>query len=399
MQNQMTERERIEATLKGEPCDKIPWATRLDIWHAAATRSMALSEPLRDMDLMDIHHHLGIGRQGYALAALMKLHGVDVSVEFKGEIIRRENSPMMNFPVPREYVSPTEPGDTRVLFDTPVGRSLILFRTTETTIREVEMPYLVHPILKDGDDFEVVKWILDHAEYIAFNKVFERTEALIGDFGFTIPVLGRVPFQSIMLDYMGEERTIYTLMDHPDRIDYLLGSLQEHALRMLEFGLALPSPMVEFTDNFEGMVTSPTLFKEYCIPFLQHAADRVHDRGKVLGSHMDGNMKPLVHLIPECGIDVVESFSPAPLTPLTFADAWQAWKGKVLMWGVIPSPIFEPFVSQQDFENWLKDMFDRLDGDQRIILGIGDQAIGPTLTDRIRYVSELLDRTPRREGG
>ena len=394
MHSPMTERERIVATLKGEPCDKIPWATRLDIWHGAATRAGTLPELFKDMDLMDIHHHLGIGRQGYALAALMKLHGVEVSVKFKGEIIRRESSPMMNFPVPREYVPSTEPGDTRVLFDTPVGRSVILLRTTETTIREVQMPYLAHPILKDDDDLEVVKWILAHAECIAFNKVFDRTEAMIGDFGFTIPTLGRIPFQAIMLDYMGEERTVYGLSDTPTQIHYLLDALQEHAQRILEFGLALPSPMVEFTDNFEGMITSPTLFEKYCIPFLQIAADKVHSQGKVLGSHMDGNMKPLVELIPECGIDVVESFSPAPLTPLTFAEAWQAWKGKVLMWGVIPSPIFEPYVSQQDFENWLKDMFDTLDGNQRIILGIGDQALGPTRTDRIRYVSELLDRIP-----
>jgi len=392
MQNEMTERERILATLRGEPCDKIPWATRLDIWHTAATRSDRLPPQYRNVSLMEIHHRLGIGRQAYAIAALMELHGVDVSVEFSGEVIRRESSPMMHFPVPREYVPPMEPGDTRVLFDTPAGRSSMLFRTTDTTIRESEMAYLVHPLLKDENDFAVVKWILDHAEYVPFSKTYERLESLIGDLGFTIPVLGRVPFQSIMLDYMGEERTIYTLVDRPARIDYLLDALGEHAQRILEIGLALPSPMVEFTDNFEGTVTSPSLFAKHCIPFLQKVADRVHAEGKVLGSHMDGNMQPLVHLIPECGIDIVESFSPSPLTPLTLAEAWNVWENRALMWGVIPSPIFEPYVPQQVFEHWLQDMFDLLDGDQRIILGIGDQAIGPTLPERIAQVSRWLGR-------
>lgn len=37
------------------------------------------------------------------------------------------------------------------------------------------------------------------------------------------------------------------------------------------------------------------------------------------------------------------------------------------MWGVVPSPIFEPYVSEQDFENWLEGMFDTLDGDKGII--------------------------------
>lgn len=387
----MTERQRIEATLKGDPCDRIPWATRLDIWHTAATRSGLLPDAFRDVDLMEIHRQLGIGRQSYALAALMKLNGVDVSVEFEGEIIRRESNPTMNFPVPREYVPATKAGDTRVLFDTPAGRSLVLFRTTETSVREAEMPFLVHHILKDDDDYEVVRWILDHAEYIPFTKVFERMETLIGDLGFTIPVLGRIPFQSVMLDYMGEVRTAYALADDPRKLDDLQEALGQHAWRILEIGLDFPSPMVEFTDNLEGMVTSPRLFEKHCIPFLQEAADMVHGRGKLLGSHMDGNMKPLVHLISECGMDVVESFSPAPLTPLTFEAAWEAWRGKLLIWGAIPSPIFEPHVSQVDFERWIDRMLAVLNGDMRIILGIGDQAIGPTLTDRIRYVSRLLN--------
>ena len=34
-------------------------------------------------------------------------------------------------------------------------------------------------------------------------------------------------------------------------------------------------------------------------------------------------MAPLLHLVPECGIDVVESFSPAPLIPLTFEEGIQ----------------------------------------------------------------------------
>jgi hypothetical protein len=150
--------------------------------------------------------------------------------------------------------------------------------------------------------------------------------------------------------------------------------------------------MVEYVDNFEGMVTSPNLFTEYCMPFLQEAADKAHAKGKVLGSHMDGNMKPLLELIPECGVDVVESFSPAPLTPLTFKEAWEAWRGKAIMWGVIPSPIFEPHVAEQSFERWLEEMFETLAGDKRIVLGVGDQAVGPSMTGRIRRVSELLGR-------
>ncbi len=392
MKTPMTERERIERTLKGEPCDKIPWATRLDIWHTAVTRSGTLPAEYTDMDIMDIYRDFGIARQSYTGVSTMCLHGVELSVEFNGKVIRKEHSPRISFPVPRELVPPEIPGNTVVNFKTPAGGASLKFRTNETSIMEAEAPYMIEHILKSRDDFEVVKWILKHAEQEAALEGYERLETTIGDYGFTIPTLGRIPFQYILLDYMGEVKTVYTMADDEAQFTYLLDALGDHARRALEIGLGLPSPMVEFVDNFEGMVTSPSLFRKYCIPFLQESADKVHAKGKVLGSHMDGNMKPLVDLIPECGIDVVESFSPSPLTRLEFKEAWETWRGKVLMWGAIPSPIFEPVVPEEVFENWLAEMFDTLSGDRRIILGIGDQAVGPTMPHRVKRVSELLGR-------
>lgn len=390
--HKMTERERIERTLRREPVDLIPWATRLDIWHVSLTRCGTLPPEMASMDLMDIHHHLGLGRQKYERLVKMRLHGVDLRVEFNGTTIHRESNPLLNFPLPTEYVPEEEVGDTTLIFDTPAGSSYLRFRTNEILIREAAAPYLMKHILKDDDDFRVVKWLLDHAEYEATYDDFNATEAIIGNFGFTIGMMGRIPFQQVMLDYMGEEDTVYAMMDNWADVKYLLDALEEHVWHALDLALASPAFMVEFGDNFDGMITSPRLFKKHCIPFLQEAADKVHAHGKVLGSHMDGNMKPLVHLIPECGVDVVESFSPAPLTALTFKEAWETWRGKVLMWGAIPSPIFEDHVPESEFHAWLDEMFDLLNGDQRIILGIGDQAMGTTLIERIKYVSRMLGR-------
>ena len=128
------------------------------------------------------------------------------------------------------------------------------------------------------------------------------------------------------------------------------------------------------------------------MPFMQEAADQIHAQGRYLGSHMDGNMASLLHLIPECGIDVVESFSPAPLIPLTFEEAWHNWYGKVLIWGGIPSPIFEPHIPQHEFTQWITQMLKLLGDDRQIILGIGDQAVGPSLMERIKMASEMLGR-------
>ena len=85
-------------------------------------------------------------------------------------------------------------------------------------------------------------------------------------------------------------------------------------------------PYVEFPDNLHGLMTNPRLFGEFCLPVYQRYTEILHGQGKKVGSHMDGDVRPLLALVPQTGLDVCESFSPAPLTSCTFAEAWQAWQ-------------------------------------------------------------------------
>jgi len=191
---------------------------------------------------------------------------------------------------------------------------------------------------------------------------------------------------------MGEERAIYAMTDSPRAFRYLLDALAEQSENGMRLALDSPALLLEMPDNFDGMITSPGLFRQYCIPFMQRMANLVHARGRLLASHMDGDIKPLLDLVPQSGLDVVESFSPAPLSRLEFADAWRAWRDKVLIWGGIPSPIFETHVPAAEFQAWVRDMLALIGDDGRTILGIGDQAMGPTLIERVEQVSQMLGR-------
>ena len=82
---------------------------------------------------------------------------------------------------------------------------------------------------------------------------------------------------------------------------------------------------VEFPDNLHGLMTNPNLFEAYCLPAYQQYSDILHAQGKVVGTQGDGELKPLLGLLAESGLDVCESFSPAPLTSCTLDEAWNAW--------------------------------------------------------------------------
>jgi hypothetical protein len=160
---------------------------------------------------------------------------------------------------------------------------------------------------------------------------------------------------------------------------------------MLDSLSDLNIPYVEFIDNLECSMTNPRLFQKYLIPCYQRYADILHRQNKKLGSHTDGNLKSLVSLLAECSLDVCESFTPAPITECTFEEAWAAWENGPLIWGGIPSYYLEPRIAEDEFQNHIVSLL-ALVNDRPIILGVSDAVMTDCLIDRVRWISQLLDK-------
>ena len=109
-----------------------------------------------------------------------------------------------------------------------------------------------------------------------------------------------------------------------------------------------------------------------------------------MGSHTDGNMKPLLGLLAESGLDVAESFTPAPLTPCTFDEAWEAWSSGPIIWGGIPSSILEDSTGDDEFKDFVEHVLTTV-GDRPIILGVGDQVLGSSMIERVQYIADQVE--------
>ncbi len=193
----------------------------------------------------------------------------------------------------------------------------------------------------------------------------------LGDIGFVVPCLHRIPFQQVLLEYLGEIPLFSALYDCPDRLGRLLHLLDRQLTEILHQLLDLPSIYVEFGDNLDGVMTNPKLFERFGLPYYQKYTEILHAQDKKVGSHTDGNLKSLVHLLPESGLDVCESFSPSPLTDCTFEEAWESWENGPLIWGGFPSLILEERTDEQEFQDYVQAVLERIGG-RGIILGIGD---------------------------
>jgi hypothetical protein len=387
--------DRVQAVIQGKQPDRLPFIDRMEIWYKSKCWSGSLPTKYHDMSLNDIHQSVGIGRQKFTAPYAFKLRNIEVVYTFENEIIYRDFEPITEY-FPAQWAPDQIPrdkaGSTTIEYIAPVGKLSIVYEVAESMVAMGGAePYLTCRLIKVEEDYRTAEYIIEHTEIIPqFDKIRED-ERELGDHGFVVPCLHRIPFQQALLEYLGELPLFTALYDNPQQLNRLIHLLDQQLMEILRQMADLPSIYVEFGDNLDGMMTNPKLFRKYSLPYYQKYADILHGQGKSLGSHTDGNVKPLLSLLAQSGLDVCESFSPAPLTECTFEEAWEIWQNGPLIWGGVPSPILEERTSEAEFQDYIHRLLEIV-GNRNIILGVGDMVLGNNLIERVEYIAKAVEQ-------
>jgi hypothetical protein len=251
-------------------------------------------------------------------------------------------------------------------------------------------PYMTTHLVKEPADYRTIEYILERAEFIPLYAEFEAEEKEVGSHGLVVPCIHRIPFQQALLEYLGEMSLFQALYDSIDELDRLIHLLDLQMVDILNRLAETDLPYIEFGDNLDGMMTNPDLFRQYCLPQYQKYSQILHAQGKKVGSHTDGNLRPLVDLLPESGLDVCESFTPQPLTELPFEEAWEKWRNGPIIWGGIPSSLLEERTEQPVFEAFVDQLLATV-GKGPIIIGVGDMVLDNNKIDRVKYIAEKVE--------
>jgi hypothetical protein len=387
----MTPRARVEAAIAGRPVDRIPFVGRLELWHRGLVRQGRLPEEFADMDLNAIHRAVGFGRQQFLSPYLTRLRGVEIIVTRAGEVRHHERNPLVErFPDTDQFVESDQPGVTTTCFRTPVGDLIVEHTVNAQIIADGVRSYMSkHPIL-GGDDYAPAQYILEHMEIVPQFARHAARQADFGEGGFVIPSMERIPFQQLLIDYFVTTDFFYALHDSPRAILRLLELLDEKVSEAIRLMADLPSPYLQIGDNLDGDMTNPRLFRQYCLPAYQRYTDAIHAQGKRAGSHTDGNLKSLLDLLAESGLDVCESFSPAPLTPVTVAQALEHWPVRPIIWGGIPSPLLEARTPLPVLEEYIQGLLATV-GTRPILLNVVDMVLYNDDIERIRHIARWIE--------
>lgn len=387
-------RDRVTAVLQGRLPDRWPFVTRLEVWYRAHARTGTLPPEFDDRSLLQVHADLGIGQLRFVAPYAYRLRAVEVVAEREGRQVYRAYEPVVeNFPGLWDIIAVDQPGTTATTIRTPRGRLHLTHEVLPETVHAGADPYLREHLIKGPEDLPAAEFILENAELVPRWDSVREEMAAIGDLGFVVPLLQRIPFQQLLLEYLGERQLFFALHDDPGLVKRLLALLDEQLLAAMNRLPELDVAYVEFPDNLHGLMTNPRLFASYCLPFYQRYTETLHKQGKKVGCHADGDVRTLLGLLCESGLDVAESFSPAPLTACSFEEAWQAWSAGPIIWGGIPSPWLESRTPQADFEAAVRGLLDRV-GSRPIIFGIVDVFMRHNSIERARTIAGLIESHP-----
>ena len=384
--------ERVNIVLQGGSPDRIPFISRMDFWYEGLKFQNKLPDEYAEMSLNEIHRSIGFGQEEWRMPCAFRYRNLELLVTRDGQQILHEYEPEIEFfPDLWGIIPVNQTGETVTELITPQGKLECIHRVVEGSLKAgTTRSQLVKPPVLEPDDFRIYEFIIEHSEFVPrFEDFYQHADDLNGS-GFLVPTVNRVPFQSVLIDVMGEIACFYALYDSPELLERMLAVIDQQIVELLENLSGFDYPYIEFVDNLDGFMTNPRLFQKFVSPSYQKYAEILHDQGKKLGSHLDGNLKPLVSLLADSGLDVCESFTPTPMTDCTLDEAMTIWESRPLIWGGIPSYYLEERIMEDEFQRFIYDLLLKVEG-RPIILGIADAVMTDNMIGRVEWISRQIE--------
>ncbi len=184
--------------------------------------------------------------------------------------------------------------------------------------------------------------------------------------------LPRSPLPSLAYEWAGIQNAIYLLADCRDKVQRLLGLMEEQETPILEAVCQAAPPLVHFADNLTSDHFTG-LYDRYLGPAHRTRLNCLHAAGVRCAVHLDGAVRGLLPKLARAGFDAVEALTPSPAGDLDICQMRSvAGSQQVILWGGVPGVLFAPPFTWKDMQAHVERVLDCCRG-QPFILGVADQ--------------------------
>jgi len=366
----MTKRERLLRVLNRKEPDRIPWLIYplLTIFGEAELRyrNMGLSyyvpRPVHHLvrENVDIWDKVSINEKDQV--SIIQRHYATP----KGEIIGKYKIPYEAAPQTLEEAGLWHP-------------SCIPGEGTWT----VEYPF------RSVDDYPVLEFIIENSIYTPDYDKYYTNNTFLGDEGIVMAGLGKSPFQAIIYDWMGHETCFFEVHDHPDKFNRLYDIMYEKQLELCKIAAESPADIVWEGENVTEVLTAPKYFEQYCMPFYKKIAPIIHEKGKLYGAHLDGQLLHLKDLIAKTPFDFIDAVTPPPLGNLPIEEARASWTDKTIICN-FPENVYH--WKNDDIKKYMIELLKKVAPGNNFILSTTENYPSDRWVDTFDIIGEILDK-------
>ena len=386
-----THHQHLLAAMRGQQVDGVPWAPRMDLWQIALQARGALPTRFAGMHTADIARQLDVAC--HAVRGDYTLTRPSEDVVLRGLGI--DNHPDYPYRVEIEGLSieaDVAPEHAHTVVHTSAGDvTTHLELTAQMKAEGISLPFVRQYPIETVADLERVAEVFEHCRVIPTPAAYAQFHQRIGEAGVAVASgpIAASPMHLVLHDLMAMDRFFYLYADEPEALRSFATRLDPFYDACLDAVVASAAEVVFWGANYDRDLTWPPFLEQEIAPWLRRVAERLHDAGKLLLTHCDGENDGIGHVFADCGVDVVESVCPTPMTSLDHQALRTAFGPDVTIWGGVPSvALLEASMSQQDFSTYVDDLCEQIGDGHRWILGVSDNVPPDADMARLEYLRE-----------
>ncbi len=350
----------------GRSNGKIIWQPRIGAWlEDRLFDGRGLPAPFTGMDLPAVHRDLNCSARLYRFwNPSYKMH---------------------EHPAVKVYEEDIDSRDVRTVIETPVGRQIMISRRTASSPVRIR----IKGEIESPEEMKVAIWRVENTTWSWDEAMFQKISAQIGDLGAPTIYLPRVNIQNLYINSMGVEKALYMLYDHPDLVEAYFKALDDCHDRLIDIINPSPIEIINFGDNIHCGTLTPQLFCKYVLPAYHRRCDKLHQAGKFVSSHWDGDTKTLLPFAKETGLDGIEAITPVPQGDVTIEEVKKALGDDLFLLDGLPAILFDEDYSFEQLADYAKRIIDLFA--PKLVFGISDELSSTGDIERVRRIGKLVD--------
>jgi hypothetical protein len=250
----------------------------------------------------------------------------------------------------------------------------------------------------------MIKTVADYDPviYMIENTVFGARDQdhwnAVRDFGTDGIVRGKglEPPYDATEGYFGLVNWAYAQADHPAQFRRLLDALWARQERLFPLVASSPAEFIAFGSLSGSYGTKQ--YREHTLPFYQQYVPLLKERGKICALHAhNSNLRAFADLIAQTGAQVIEAYTPPPISDLPIDEARAAWGEDVVIWVNFPETVF--WYGREQTKAYTLDLLERDPRPDRLVIGmtemgtygVTDDETERAFKDGLRAIMDAID--------